>query len=197
MRRVTRQGMGGTRTVEWLPPEDIIARARTHFLEAMHWGEQMPLMASPLQLASAPRFMSGPMLRRIRTVLARRASGTDSHVAITEVLRAEHAAEPRYFTPEGERCLIVDRQTHRRLAVYDLRQRRRLATQDMGQSVVVYRLLFDTHDSRWKLDALAQELPSGWGTGSLVNILQDNTHFLGHLERMIERGLSFPIGRDQ
>lgn len=197
MRRVTRYGMGGTRIVEWLPPEGVVTQARDHFLEAMRWSEEMPLMASTLQTASAPRYLCGAMLRRVRGILARRTADAGVHSAMTEVLRAEHDAEPHYFTPHGERCLIIDRQINRRLAVYDLRRDRRVVTQDMGQGILVYRLMFDTQDSRWKLDSLTQELPAGWGASSLMNILQDNTHFLAHLERMIGRGLSFPIGRDQ
>jgi hypothetical protein len=195
MRRVTRTTPGGNRVIEWMPAEHVVAQAREHFLEVVEWGEQLPLIAATLQRASAPQFLTGPVLRRLYDVLARRHA--DQCTWLVEVLRAQHEPDVRFFTPHGERCLVIDRQTHRRMAVYDMGRDRRVFTQDMGEGTIVYRMLFDMADRRWKVEGYVQELPTGWGDGAMGHLLQDNTQFLSQIEHMVTGGLMQPIGRDQ
>lgn len=194
MRRVNRTGQGGVRVAEWMPPEGIVQQTRQHFLDVMRWGEKLPFMSPRLQTSSAPHFLAGTLLRRLHSTLVHEVD--TPRALFAEVLRAEHNPEPRYYTPQGERCLIVDRQRERRMAVYDLRHDRRLFTQHLGAGVIVARMAYDVRDNRWKLESWGEELPGGWDEPELSVRMLDNTTFLAHLEHMAGRGLIAPIGRD-
>ena len=78
------------------------------------------------------------------------------------VLRSDHRLEVRRFSEDGERCLLVDHQTQRRMATYHTRTGQRAVTQDLGDATVVYSMIYDPSDVRWKIDAFVQELPAGW-----------------------------------
>ncbi|MDX1993783.1 MAG: hypothetical protein SF029_15450, partial [bacterium] len=82
------------------------------------------------------------------------------------ILRCIHQVEVRHFSEDGERCLVIDRQTSRRMATYDYLNRSRVTTQDLGDGTVVYEMVYDKQGQRWKVNAFIQELPLGWESAS-------------------------------
>jgi hypothetical protein len=77
------------------------------------------------------------------------------------VMRADHAVQVRYFSERGDRCLVLDCQTQRRMATYDRRTHERMHTQDLGEGTLVYQMVYDDTLKRWKITAFIQELPPG------------------------------------
>jgi hypothetical protein len=80
------------------------------------------------------------------------------------VLRAHHQISVRRFSDDGLSCLLIDRQSERRMATYDYWTKQRIHTQDLGSSALVFRMQFDRYTGRWKVDEFIQQLPIGWET---------------------------------
>ena len=154
---------------EWMAPDDVVERVRSEYLEAINWLNESVLAAWSQQWSAAPDYLTGSYLRRYRNLLLsqRDAKG----VQLTGVLRADHVVEVRQFSENGAFCLIIDRQSQRRMATYNRRTLERLHTQDLGDGSVVYAMLYDAKDQRWKIGAFIQELPVGWRTRSIVQEL--------------------------
>jgi len=67
------------------------------------------------------------------------------------------------------------------MATYDYWSKRRLHTQNLGDGVYVYLMIYDLAADRWKLAQLIQQLPAGWdgssnGNGHGSNNNGGNTH---------------------
>lgn len=147
---------------EWLAPDDIQNDARADYLAAMGWLQDSLLADWSYQWSSAPNFLSGAFLHRHQEILKHyRMQKTPRY---TGILRCTHRVEVRHFSEDGERCLIVDHQTTRRIATYDLLHHVRVITQDMGDGTVVHEMAYDKLLKRWKIDAFIQELPAGWSS---------------------------------
>ncbi len=151
---------------EWMAPDDVIEQVREQYLEAINWLNESMLMSWTQQLTAASAYLGGSFLRRYRNLLLSQRSARG--VQLTGVLRADHNVEVRQFSENGGFCLVVDQQTQRRMATYNRRTQERLHTQDMGDGVVVYAMLYDSKDGRWKIGGYIQELPAGWRTRPLV-----------------------------
>ncbi len=158
MRRVR---AGVARKAEWMAPEDVVDKVRADYLTAMRWLSDNVLSSWQQQWMLAPYYMSGLYLKRFQTLVTQYRAGRMPRAV--GVLRADHQVTIRSFSEDGERCLVVDRQTLRRMATYDSRSHARIMTQDLGDGAVVYQMRYDAADGRWKLDEFVQELPAGWG----------------------------------
>ncbi|HVU11972.1 MAG TPA: hypothetical protein VHD90_11875, partial [Phototrophicaceae bacterium] len=134
---------------EWMAPDDVIEQVREQYLEAINWLNESMLMSWTQQLTAASAYLSGSFLRRYRNLLLSQRSARG--VQLTGVLRADHNVEVRQFSENGGFCLVVDHQTQRRMATYNHRTQERLHTQDMGDGVVVYAMLYDSKEGRWKI----------------------------------------------
>jgi len=159
MRRVR---AGVARKAEWMAPDDVVDKVRADYLTAMRWLGDNVLSSWQQQWMLAPYYMSGLYLKRFQTLVTQYRSGRMPRAI--GVLRADHQVAIRSFSEDGEHCLVVDRQTLRRMATYDSRTHARIMTQDLGDGAVVYQMRYDAADGRWKLDEFVQELPAGWGT---------------------------------
>lgn len=161
MRRIN---AGVAQKQEWMAPDEVVDKVRSDYLTANRWLTDNVLASWQQQWMLAPYYMSGLYLKRFQTLVTQYRAGRMPRAI--GVLRADHQVTVRSFSEDGERCVVVDRQTLRRMATYDARTRERVMTQDLGDGVVVYRMRFDAADGRWKLDEFVQELPAGWGRPS-------------------------------
>lgn len=149
---------------EWAAPEDVVELARAHYLEAVEWMQESVLLPPRLQRTQAVRYMTGVLLKRYYESL-------HEHLLkplpdFVGVLRCDHQADFRAFSEEGDRCLVLDAQSVRRMATYQVSTGTRAVTQDLGDSVTVYALKYHAQDQRWKISAHLQELPINWNTGA-------------------------------
>lgn len=165
MRRVH---AGKARRAEWMAPEQVVHEVRQNFLEAVTWLHEGGLPVFEPQWTSPQYFLTGEALsHHERAVVQYRQDRVRKFAA---VLRMHHQVLVRRFSKDGRRCLIVDYQSERRMATYDVRRQLRLHTQDLGSGVVVYRMAYHPRDQRWKIEAFVQELPAAWGKRSQPRI---------------------------
>ena len=163
MRRV-RAGKAAKRA-EWMAPDQVVHEVRQNFLESITWLHESGLPIFEPQWASPQFFLTGAALRQHDQLLNQYRA--DARIQkFTGVLRMHHQLLVRRFSKDGRRCLVVDCQTERRMATYDVRRQTRLHTQDLGSGAVVYRMAYHARDQRWKIEALVQELPAAWGKRS-------------------------------
>ena len=165
MRRVR---AGEARRAEWMAPDQVVHEVRQNFLEAVTWWHEGGLPVFEPQWSSPQYFLSSDALRSHVEMFAQ--YQTDPLRKFAAVLRMHHQVLVRRFSKDGRRCLVVDYQSERRMATYDVRKQARLHTQDLGSGVVVYRMAYHARDQRWKIEALVQELPAAWGKRSTPRI---------------------------
>jgi len=143
---------------EWLAPEAVLEQVKVHYRETIHWLQD--IASDPGNtIENAADYLSGDMLRRFERQIQYRQT---TPLFFVGVLRADHEIDVRYFSSDGQSCLVVDHQTEQRIATYDAETHHRILTQDMGESTLVYRMIYDLDDERWKLDEFVQTLPFGW-----------------------------------
>lgn len=167
---------------EWMAPDTVLVQVRSDYLGALQWLHDSALRDWSQQYSQASQYLSGTFLKRYQRLLKQNASSRGPHCI--GILRADHQVEVRYFSEDGERCLVIDSQTQRRMATYDRDSRARLHTQDLGSCTMVYQMVYDTRARRWKVDSFIQELPLGWGNPKLVR----------HIK--VQAELPAPAGRD-
>lgn len=152
---------GRPRLAEWMAPEAVVNQVRADYRAAVDWQHDSMLQSLSYQWMEAPQYLSGIYLKRYRAILHHQRR---VHPPVTVgVLRADHRIEVRRFSARGDRCLVIDYQTQRRMATYDYEARARLHTQDRGDCAVVYQMVYDSESQRWKIDQYIQQLPPGWG----------------------------------
>ena len=157
MRRVN---AGVAHKSEWLAPESIMRMVRDHYMESMRWLPESVFYSWSQQWASAPEYLSGMQLKRHHEILKYHQVGKPPRYI--GVLRCTHQPDVCSFSEDGERCLVVDTQTSRRMATYDYWTQDRVNTQDLGDAVIVHEMVYDRASGRWKIDRYIQELPLGW-----------------------------------
>lgn len=163
--RLRRVHMGNGQPAEWLAPAEVTARVQLDYLSAVTWFQGAALFDRTHLWSVAPMYLSGRFLQRYRTLLA--ANQNACLPDIVGVVRADHDVNVRHFSASGARCVVVDRQQHRRLAIYQRASGVRISTQDLGSSVLVYRMEYDLTGSRWKISAIVQEIPDSVVTNSI------------------------------
>ncbi|MBC7870963.1 MAG: hypothetical protein H7Y09_09010, partial [Chitinophagaceae bacterium] len=126
---------------EWMAPEEVVNAVREDYLAITRWLQESMGHDWAQQWAAAPLYLSGVCLKRHQEILKHYRLG--KFPRYKGVLRCLHQVEVRHFSEEGERCLVVDRQTSRRMATYDYWTQTRLTTQDLGDGTVVYEMAYD------------------------------------------------------
>ncbi|PJF40532.1 MAG: hypothetical protein D6737_01640 [Chloroflexi bacterium] len=164
-RRLHREHAGSAHKAEWMAPEDILQQVEYDYLAAHQWLGESALQSWRLQAMQASSWLAGDYLKQHQKLIAQyQVMRVPCYVGIH---RAVHAVEVRQFSDDGASCYIIDRQSQCRMATYDYHNQTRILTQDMGDTAVVYRMIYDKNDRRWKIESYIQELPSGWGNQSL------------------------------
>ena len=155
---------------EWMAPDEVVNQVRGDYRRALDWQHDSVLTSIAHQWREAAQYFSGQYLKQYRATLYHQ---RHAKMPVTVgVLRADHRIEVRRFSEHGERCLVVDYQTQRRMATYDYETRARLHTQDMGNSAIVCQMLYDNEWRRWKLDKTIQRLPSGWMDSAVIRHIE-------------------------
>jgi hypothetical protein len=162
--KLRRINAGVAHRAEWMAPEKIVEAVRSDYLAAMRWLPESMLYDWSQQWSAAPEYLSGLYLKRHQEILQRYHAG--QLLQYVGVMRCVHQVEVRQFSDDGERCLLIDQQTSRRMATYDYWTQQRLNTQDIGDCVIVYEMAYDKQANRWKIDRFVQELPTGWRRAS-------------------------------
>lgn len=158
--KLRRVNAGVARKAEWMAPDDVIQQVGSDYLAAIRWLQESAMLSWSQQSAGAAVYLTGDALQRQQKLLAQYRRSRAPYCL--GVLRCDHQIEVRLFSEEGERCLVVDCQSQRRMATYDHQSQRRLHTQDLGDGAVVYQMLYDNNTKRWKIEKFIQELPLGW-----------------------------------
>ncbi|NWG15598.1 MAG: hypothetical protein HXY41_03105 [Chloroflexi bacterium] len=138
-----------------MAPEEVVAQVCAHYLEIVQWMQERMIKGSPRCPGDEAFYLAGAYLKHARILY--------SQGRFAGVLRADHQVQVRYFSEDGRRCLVIDHQTQRRMATYDRRAGVRLHTQDLGDGMMIFQMVYDSNLHRWKLEAFIQELPPGWG----------------------------------
>ncbi len=155
-----RMKAGVAQQAEWMAPDDVVEQVRTHYIEATNWLQDSAFLTWQDQRDYCTAYLAGKYLQQYRERVEHLRAGKTP--TLVGVLRADHHVDVRQFNETGEQCYIVDSQTARRMATYQLPQVARLHTQDLGESTLVFRMCYDLADKRWKIAELVQELPRGW-----------------------------------
>jgi hypothetical protein len=167
---------------EWMAPDSVVEQARQDYLAALDWLHDSALRSWSQQRQDAPQFLTETFLKQHQATLRREENARAPRCVA--VLRADHQVMARRFSEDGERCLIIDQQLHRRMATYDYDARTRIHTQDLGACAVVVEMVYDKQSQRWKIAAFIQRLPMGWG----------NPRVNGYIDLLVD--LPTGVGRD-
>jgi hypothetical protein len=159
---LTRLNAGAGSRAEWMAPEQVINdvitdyRAGHEWLEscAANWGR----FADGLE-----RYTAGSYLKYQRRALA---SLVDRKPRLAVSFSAAHTFSVRHFTADGLRCLLVNAQTSRVLTTSSYWGSSIIHTQKLGDTALVFQMLYDMADKRWKIERLIQELPLGVHPGA-------------------------------
>jgi len=174
--KLRRVRAGESQKAEWMAPDTVMAQVRSDYLKALDWLHDSALKNWTHRWTYAPLYLAGAYLRWHQQCLQQQRESPEPHYA--GVLRADHLVEVRSFSRDGERCLVIDSQTQRRMATYDPVGRTRIHTQDLGDCAMVYQMVYDVRSQRWKISAFIQQLPLGWGNPRLaqrIELLSDLT----------------------
>ena len=159
--KLRRVRAGVPNRAEWMAPDRVVEQVRYDYLAALDWQHDSALHGWSHQRKYAALFFTEKYLKQHHaTIHHYQAARAPRCVA---VLRADHQIMVRHFSEDGERCLIIDQQLHRRMATYDYDTRTRLHTQDLGACAVVLQMVYDKQSQRWKIAEFVQRLPLGWG----------------------------------
>ena len=145
------------------PPEVVRAVKRDYlatqtWLEetANHWG----LLAAELDQHAA-----GAYRQRQLAALAQLVQSPGPRLAAR--LTASHLLGVRHFSSDGLHCLLIDRQTERTMTTTGYWTGRLIQRQRLPDSHLVYRMLYDLKDQRWKIERLVQRLPAAPGAAAV------------------------------
>jgi hypothetical protein len=150
---------GTQRTGEWMAPGYVVQQVRNDYLMGIRWLRESALGSWAAQWEEAPMFFTGTQLQRHQKILSRYKIGPPRYI---DMLDARHFVDVRHFSDDGEHCLVIDRQTERRITTFDYWTREPRLTQALDDSALVYQMRYDKQSRRWKIETFIQELPFGW-----------------------------------
>lgn len=182
--RLRRVNAGVARRAEWMAPKTTVDAVRRDYTCAMRWLPESELRSWSEQWTSAPHYLSGSFLKRYQEILKHHRTGSPPRYVGT--MYCTHNIQVRHFSDDGERCLVIDQQSDRRMITCNYWTRTPISIQNLSDGTVVYEMLYDRQSARWKIDRYVQELPAEW----LAN---------GHSLRKLRLFSSLPptAGRDQ
>ena len=79
---------------------------------------------------------------------------------LAATLTAQHQLGVRHFSADGLRCLLVDRQTERRMTTRLYWTQTGVHRQRLADCDVVYRMRYSMAARRWQIERLVQRLPA-------------------------------------
>lgn len=161
--KLRRASISLQRPIEITAPDYVVQQVRNDYLMAMRWLKESAFHDWSDQWYAAPAFLEGYHLQRHLKILSHyRQVGFPPY---RDILHANHALEVRQFADDGERCLVVDHQTHRSIATFDYWSFEPCLSQALEDAALVYQMVYDRGSHRWKIEQFIQELPHGWRDG--------------------------------
>lgn len=148
---------GAGKRAEWMAPLPVTRAVKRDYLSTQHWLEECAadwgLLARELE-----RHAAGPYLKRQRAALGLLAQTRGPRLA--SVITAEHTLQVRQFTPDGLRCLLIDRQTSRLASTRHYWTGQPLGTQRLADATQVVQMVYDPRYRRWLIERVVQTLPA-------------------------------------
>jgi|CXWL01.1.fsa_nt_gi hypothetical protein len=159
---LARLNAGAGAKAEWMAPPQVVEQVAWDYRAAQEWVAMCA--ANWGKFASRiDNYTTGVYLQQQRLILA--ALVQSRKPRLTTEFSAVHTLSVRYFSSDGLRCLLIDRQTSRAVTTLDYWSGRSLCRQQLDDRAFVYQLQYDAQDNRWKIAQLVQELPLGWENG--------------------------------
>ena len=157
---LVRLNPGAGDRAEWMAPPEVARAVKRDYLATQawlaeysnHWG----LLATELHQHAAGAYQQRQMVALAHLV---QTPGPCLAASIT----ASHWLGVRYFSSDGLRCLVIDRQTERLAITTNYWSGRELHRQRLPDTSLVYRMQYDLKDQRWKIERLVQRLPAAAG----------------------------------
>jgi hypothetical protein len=137
----------------WSAPSEVTNALLRNYRETLGWAESAGRFSGVHGWQrDAERFMTRPFLARFHDE-----AENNTFPRLGVAIRTEHHPFVFGFSEPGTCGLLVDIQRNRRAALYDPATQSRIATEDLGNAMLVYMMLFSSHDQRWKLHHRIQE----------------------------------------
>ncbi len=155
--RLARLRPGAAGHAEWMAPLDVQRAVRRDYLATLAWLNECAGSFGRLA-RDLEQHAAGAYLSRQRAALSLLASTRGPRLA--EALAAEHHIVVRHFSPDGERCLLVDRQTERVLTTRSYWSGQTIHRQALPELLLVAQMVYHGRARRWKIEALVQTLPA-------------------------------------
>jgi len=156
--RLRRMNAGVSHQAEWIAPDDINSKVRDDYLQAIEWLQDA---ANHQHLDDSSHYLTGRFLTRFQLINNTRISSRS--IRFNGVLIARHHVKVRQFSENGSCCLVIDSQTVRKMKSFQSNHPDWMLVQELGDCTAVFRMAYDATEKRWKIEALVQELPIGWG----------------------------------
>jgi hypothetical protein len=153
---LTRLNAGSRGRGEWMAPPEVVRAVKRDYLSTQDWlagcAADWGRLARELEQHAA-----GPYLERQHQALAALVQARGPRLALS--LRAQHELAVRRFTPDGLRCLLIDRQSEVTGAASDFWTGRPAGRQRLRQVTLVMQMVYDQQHRRWKTEQVIQALP--------------------------------------
>lgn len=160
---------------EWTAPDYVRQQVRADYLEAFYQLTRVPTLTRE----AAMQYLSGTMLLFFREVMLY--YRTDPR--FFETLHADHYVMVRGFSADGERCLLFDRQTNRKVTLLHAKDLKPWFTQAIDDAVYVYRMVYDGALQRWKIESFLYQIPLSVGNDKHL-FLYPSSVLSAHLPKM-------------
>jgi hypothetical protein len=164
---LTRLWPGLPGEAEWLAPAEVIGVVRLDYLNALAWLDQCASDWSALA-RDVESYTTGVFLKRQRMALGLLAQTRGPRLAAA--LKARHQVVVRAFSPDGLRCLVVDRQSERRMVTRRYWSGDSERVQRLPDTVLIWQMAYDLNARRWKIERLIQSLPAAPRTSVPVRL---------------------------
>lgn len=152
---LTRLNAGAGPKAEWMAPPQVVEQVVWDYGNAQEWFKMCAGNWGRFA-RGLDRYTTGAYLKLQRRLLAALVA-SPPRLALRQ--SAAHEISVRHFSADGLRCLLVDRQTSRVLTTSNYWSGRVLHRQRIPETTLVYQMLYDLHERRWKIERLIQELP--------------------------------------
>ncbi len=154
---LTRLNPGAGAKAEWMASPEIVEQVAWDYHAAQEWLATCVTNWGRFA-AGLERYTAGAYLKHQRRVLAFLME-RQPRLALKQF--SAHEVSVRRFSADGLRCLLIDHQASRILTTVSYWTGRTLHRQRLEDAALVYQMLYDIDDKRWKIERLIQELPLG------------------------------------
>jgi hypothetical protein len=160
-----RPGQG--RQAEWMAPPEVARAVRRDYRAALAWlaecANDWGRCARELD-----KFAAGAYQQRQIAVLDNLARTRGPRLAAR--LRARHILSVRHFSADGLQCLLIDRQTERRMLTRGYWGSSQHRQQRLPDATLVWQMAYDLRQRRWKIQAFVQALPPQGATSAPLGV---------------------------